>query len=339
MTGGALSGGSVPFGFVWTVFSFWFLVFSNTARTRNLVYPRRAGKGRSTSFCPRRVAKGRSTSFCPRRVAKGREEHLNTFLSAEGHGGGGRRTRGAPKPFLCPGEGDKGCPSGRTGEGAHKGRPYRCNSRGRAPARGAPTDSPGEGTHKGCPYPIRFARGRAPTRGAPTRFVLPGGGHPQGVPLPDSFCPGEGGAHKGCPCPIRVCPGEGAHKGCPYPIRYALGRAAPTRGAPARFVMPWGGRPQGAPLPMYCPGEGAHKGRPYRCIARGRAPTRGAPTFVLPGGGRPQGVPLPLYCPGEGAHKGCPYRCIARGRAPTRGAPTSCRRRWRCAADPRCWSG
>ena len=96
-------------------------------------------------------------------------------------------------------------------------------------------------------------------------------------------------------------PGEGTHKGCPY-----------------RFAMPWGGHPQGAPLPIVfsrrygrgraptrgaptdCllsalwPGEGAHKGRPYR--------------LAMPGGGHPQGAPLPdSLCPGEGAHKGRPY--------------------------------
>ena len=69
---------------------------------------------------------------------------------------------------------------------------------------------------------------------------------------------------------------------------------------------------------MYCPGEGAHKGRPYRCIARGRAPTRGAPRIdVLPGRRAPtRGADSTgMYCPGEGTHKGRPYRCIARGRA------------------------
>ena len=94
------------------------------------------------------------------------------------------------------------------------------------------------------------------------------------------------------------CPGEGTHKGRPY-----------------RFVLPWGGHPQGAPLPIrfglgraptrgaptdsFWPGEGAHKGRPYR--------------FVLAWGGRPQGAPLPIR--------------FGLGRAPTRGAPTS-RRCW-----------
>ena len=155
-------------------------------------------------------------------------------------------TRGAPTDCLLSVFGP--------GEGTHKGRTYpicgpaptrfvwpweghpqgaplpivlsRRFALGRAPTRGALTDcllsvfGPGEGTHKGCPYPIRFALGRAPTRGAPTRFVLPWGGHPQGAPLPDSFCPGEG-----------------THKGCPYPIRFALVRA-PTRGAPTRFWQP-----------------------------------------------------------------------------------------------------
>ena len=112
-------------------------------------------------------------------------------------------------------------------------------------------------------------------------------------------------------------------------------------GGPTRFVLPWGGCPQGAPLPIrfalgraptrgaptdsFCLGEGTHKGRPYR--------------FVLPWGGCPQGAPLPIrfalgraptrgaptdsFCPGEGTHKGRPYPIrFALGRAPTRGAPT-----------------
>ena len=52
--------------------------------------------------------------------------------------------------------------------------------------------------------------------------------------------------------------GEGAHKGRPYQLS-SLG------------VMPWGGHPQGAPLPIVFSGR----------YALGRAPTRGAPTDCL----------------------------------------------------------
>ena len=178
---------------------------------------------------------------------------------------------------------------------------------------------------------------------------MPWGGHPQGAPLPIAFSRRYAlgrAPTRGAPtdCLLSaLCPGEGTHKGCPY-----------------RFAMPWGGHPQGAPLPIRhalgraptrgaptdspCPGEGTHKGRPYR--------------FVMPWGGHPQGVPLPIVfsrryalgraptrgaptdspCPGEGTHKGRPYRFVmpwgghpqgaplpirhALGRAPTRGAPT-----------------
>ena len=407
-------------------------------------------------------------------------------------------TRGAPTncllSALCP------------GEGTHKGRPYllpslgvmpwgghpqgaplpiafsRRYALGRAPTRGAPTYCllsalcPGEGTHKGRPYllpslgvmpwgghpqgaplPIAFSRryalGRAPTRGAPTycllsalcpgegahkgrpyRFAMPWGGHPQGAPLPiafsrrcglrraptrgaptDSPCPGEG-THKGRPYllpSLGVMPWGGHPQGAPLPIafsrRYALGRA-PTRGAPTYCllsalcpgegthkgrpyllpspgVVPWGGHPQGAPLPItfsrryalgraptrgaptncllsaLCPGEGAHKGRPYGLSslgvmpwggrpraaplpirhALGRAPTRGAPTncllsalcpgegthkgrpyrFAMPWGGHPQGAPLPIrHALGRAPTRGAPTDSPALGRAPTRGAPT-----------------
>ena len=388
------------------------------------------------------------------------------------YGRGRAPTRGAPTDCLLSAL----CP----GEGTHKGRPYQLSSlgvlpwggrpqgaplpiafsrrcaMGRAPTRGAPTYcllsafGPGEGTHKGCPYllsslgvipwgghpqgvplPIAFSRryalGRAPTRGAPTNCllsalcpgegthkgrpyqlpslgVMPWGGHPQGAPLPIAFSRryGRGRAPtRGAPtnCLLwALCPGEGTHKGRPYQL-------------PSLGVMPGGGRPQGAPLPIVfsrrygrgraptrgaptdClfsalwPGEGAHKGRPYRLsflgvmaggghpqgaplpivfsrrYALGRAPTRGAPTDclfsalwpgegthkgrpyllsslgVIPWGGHPQGVPLPIryalgraptrgaptdsLCPGEGTHKGRPYPIrYALGREPTRGAPT-----------------
>ena len=266
-------------------------------------------------------------------------------------------TRGAPTycllSALCP------------GEGTHKGRPYLLSSPGVMPWGGHP---------QGAPLPIvfspRYALGRAPTRGAPTYCllsalcpgegahkgrpyllsspgVMPWGGHPQGAPLPIVFsrryalgraptrgaptncllsalCPGEG-AHKGRPyllSSLRVMPWGGHPQGAPLPIvfsrRYALGRA-PTRGAPTYCllsgVMPWGGHPQGAPLPIVF----------SLCPGEG---THG----VMPWGGHPQGAPLPIVfspalCPGEGAHKGRPYllsslRRYALGRAPTRGAPT-----------------
>ena len=70
------------------------------------------------------------------------------------------------------------------------------------------------------------------------------------------------------------CPGEGTHKGCPYRLS-SLG------------VLPWGGHPQGVPLPIVF----------SRRFALGRAPTRGAPTDCL----------LSAFCPEKGAHKGRPY--------------------------------
>ena len=272
-------------------------------------------------------------------------------------------TRGAPTncllSALCP------------GEGTHKGRPYQLPSLGvmpwgghpqgaplpiafsrryalgRAPTRGAPTNCllsalcPGEGTHKGRPYQL------------PSLGVMPWGGHPQGAPLPIAFsrryalgrAPTRG-APTNCLLSA-LCPGEGTHKGRPYQL-------------PSLGVMPWGGHPQGAPLPIafsrrcalgraptrgaptncllsaLCPGEGTHKGRPYQLPSLG----------VMPWGGRPQGAPLPIafsrryglgraptrgaptncllsaLCPGKGTHKGRPYRFAALGRAPTRGAPT-----------------
>ena len=84
-----------------------------------------------------------------------------------------------------------------------------------------------------------------------------------------------------------LCPEEGAHKGRPY-LFSSLG------------VLPWGGRPQGAPLPIVF----------SRRFARRRAPTRGAPTYCL----------LSALCPGEGTHKGRPYGWITRGRTQGEGA-------------------
>ena len=201
---------------------------------------------------------------------------------------------------------------------------------GRAPTRGAPTDcllsafGPGEGTHKGRPYRLSSlgALGRAPTRGAPTDCLL------------SAFGPGEG-THKGAPTDCLLSafgPGEGTHKGCPYRLS-SLG------------VRPWGGHPQGVPLPIvfsrplpivfsaFGPGEGAHKGAlivfsrrsalgghpqgvPLPAVfsrrsALGRAPTRGAPTGCL----------LAAFGPGEGTHKGRPYRLSSLGVRPWGGHP------------------
>ena len=90
---------------------------------------------------------------------------------------------------------------------------------------------------------------------------MPWGGHPQGAPLPFVFSP-----------------------------RYSLGRA-PTRGAPTYCL-----------LSALCPGEGTHKGRPYLLSS----------LRVMPWGGHPQGAPLPIVFSPR----------YALGRAPTRGAST-----------------
>ena len=155
---------------------------------------------------------------------------------------------------------------------------------GRAPTRGAPTNCllpalcPGEGTHKG--------RYQLPSLG-----VMPWGGHPQGaLPIAFSRRYALGRAPtRGAPtyCLLSaLCPGEGAHKGRPYLL------SSPG-------VMPWGGRPQGAPLPIVF----------SRRYALGRAPTRGAPTYCL----------LSALCPGEGAHKGRPYLLSSPGVSPGEG--------------------
>ena len=152
---------------------------------------------------------------------------------------------------------------------------------GRAPTRGAPTNCllsavcPGEGTHKGCPYHLSSLGG------------MPWGGHPLGAPLPIVFsrryalgrAPTRG-APTNCLLSA-VCPGEGTHKGCPYHLSSLGG-------------MPWGGHPQGVPLPFVF----------SRRYALGRAPTRGAPTNCL----------LSAVCPGEGTHKGRPYPIQAASR-------------------------
>ena len=149
---------------------------------------------------------------------------------------------------------------------------------------------PWGGRPQGAPLPIvfsrRYALGRAPTRGAPTNCLL------------SAFCPGEG-THKGRPYQLSslgVLPWGGRPQGAPLPIvfsrRYALGRA-PTRGAPTNCL-----------LQALCPEKGAHKGRPYQLSSSG----------VMPRGGHPQGAPLPIVF----------SRRYALGRAPTRGAPTNC---------------
>ena len=138
------------------------------------------------------------------------------------------------------------------------------------------------------PLPIVFSRRFALVR-APTR----------GAPdcLLSAFGPAKG-THKGCPyrlSSLGVMPWGGHPQGAPLPIvfsrRYGRGRA-PTRGAPTDclFSALW-------------PGKGAHKGRPYRLSFLG----------VMAGGGRPQGAPPIVF-----------FRRLALGRAPTRGAPTNC---------------
>ena len=172
---------------------------------------------------------------------------------------------------------------------------------GRAPTRGAPTICllwalcPGEGTHKGRPYHLS-SLGVMPWGGHPqgAEGVMPWGGHPQGAPLPFVFS----GRYALGRAPTRgaptdcllwaLCPGEGTHKGRPYRLS-SLG------------VMPWGGHPQGAPLPIVFSGR----------YALGRAPTRGAPTDCL----------LWALCPGEGTHKGRPYHLSSLGVMPWGGHP------------------
>ena len=152
-----------------------------------------------------------------------------------------------------------------------------------------------EGRPQGAPLPIvlsrRLALERAPTRGAPTDCLV------------SALCPGEG-THKGCPYRLSclgVMPWGGRPQGAPLPIvlsrRLALGRA-PTRGAPTDCLVS-----------ALCPGEGTRKGCPYRLSCLG----------VMPWGGHPQGVPLPIVLsrrlgPGEGAHKGRPYPIQAASR-------------------------
>ena len=185
----------------------------------------------------------------------------------------------------------------------------------RAPTRGAPTVcllsafGPGKGAHKGRPYRLS------------SLGDWPWEGRPQGAPLPFVFSrrlalgrAPTWGAPTVCLLSA-IGPGKGAHKGRPYRLS-SLGD------------WPWEGHPQGAPLPVVF----------SRCLALGRAPTRGAPTDCL----------VSAFGPGKGTHKGRPYRLsslgvwpweghpqgaplpivlsrrLVLGRAPTRGAPTGC---------------
>ena len=224
-----------------------------------------------SAFCP-----GKGThKGCPYRLSslgvsgpgKGTHKGCPYRLSSLRFALGRAPTRGAPTDCLL----SAFCP----GKGTHKGCPYRLSSLGvwpweghpqgvplpivfsrrlgRAPTRGAPTLSgPGEGTHKGCPYRLS------------SLGVLPWEGHPQGVPLPIVFSRrlALGRAPtRGAPTDCLLSafgPGKGTHKGCPYRLS-SLG------------VLPWGGHPQGVPLPIVF----------SRRFDLGRAPTRGAPTDCL----------------------------------------------------------
>ena len=112
-----------------------------------------------------------------------------------------------------------------------------------------------------------------------------------------------------------VLPWGGHPQGAPLPIvfsrRFSLGRA-PTRGAPTNCL-----------LSAFCAGEGTHKGPPTNCLLSAFFPGEGAhkgrpyqlsSLGVLRWGGHPQGAPLPIVF----------SRRYALGRAPTRGAPTDC---------------
>ena len=174
----------------------------------------------------------------------------------------------------------------------------------------------GEGTHKGCPYLHFSAKKPASSRQRRMEFAIAhydlhsfrryalGRAPTRGAPtncLLQALCPGEG-THKGRPYQLSslgVMPWGGHPQGAPLPIvfsrRYALGRA-PTRGAPTNCL-----------LQALCPGEGTHKGRPYQLsLGVMRAPTRGAPTNCL----------LQALCPGEGTHKGRPYQLSSLGVMP-----------------------
>ena len=134
------------------------------------------------------------------------------------------------------------------------------------------------------------SRRRAPTRGAPTNCLL----FPAKKPASSrqrrmEFAIAHYDLHssrryalrraptRGAPtiCLLSaLCPGEGTHKGCPYQLS-SLG------------VMPWGGHPQGVPLPIVF----------SRRYALGRR-LQGVPLPIVFSrryalGRRPQGAPLP----------------------------------------------
>ena len=111
--------------------------------------------------------------------------------------------------------------------------------------------------------------------------------------------------------------GEGTHKGHPYRLS-------------SRGILPWGGHPQGAPLPIVFSrrlplGRAPTRGAPTDCLLAalplGRAPTRGAPTDCLSRGPFARGVGR---APTRGAPTDCFLAALPLGRAPTRGAPTDC---------------
>ena len=140
---------------------------------------------------------------------------------------------------------------------------------------------------------------KAPTRGAPTNWgTSPDCTAPTIAPLLSAFWPGEG-THKGRPyrlSSLGVLPWGGHPQGVPLPIvfsrRFGLGRA-PTRGAPTDCL-----------LSAFWPGEGTHKGRPYRLSSLG----------VLAWGGHPQGVPLPIVFSRRFALGRAPYPIQAASR-------------------------
>ena len=314
------------------------------------------------------------SAFCP---GKGTHKGRLYLLSSLGVRPWGGHPQGAPLPIVfsrrfalgrAPTRGastDCLLSAFGPGEGTHKGCPYRLSSLGVRPWGGHP---------QGVPLPAVFSRRlalrRAPTRGAPTDCLLSG------------FGPGEG-THKGRPyrlSSLGVRPWEGHPQGAPLPIvfsrRSALGRA-PTRGAPTDCLLsafgpgegthkgrpyrlsslgvrPWGGHPQGAPLPIVFSrrsalGRAPTRGALYRLSSLGVWPwgghPQGAPLGVRPWGGHPQGVPLPIvfsrrfalrrvptrgaptdcllsaFCLAKGAHKGCPYRLSSLGVLPWGGHP------------------
>ena len=112
--------------------------------------------------------------------------------------------------------------------------------------------------------------------------------------------------------------------------------------------MPWGGHPQGAPLPIVFFFRPRNRPPVAKDVENCDSALRSAQFQAMPWGGHPQGAHncskglprllryqlssaiwaptnclLQALCPGEGTHKGRPYsRRYALRRAPTRGAPT-----------------